>query len=79
MYFAYPCIGFAKNMLSQYATRIYTIACNVRNLCKQKKVTFLTKSQSHVPTTSQSAKKTEVVHQPAPGKPYNEPTITVNG
>ena len=24
-------------------------------------------------------KKTEVVHQPAPGKPYNEPTITVNG
>ena len=22
---------------------------------------------------------TEVVHQPAPGKPYNEPTITVNG
>ena len=26
-----------------------------------------------------STKKTEVVHQPAPGKPYNEPTITVNG
>ena len=26
-----------------------------------------------------SAKKTEVVHQPAPGKPYNDPTITVNG
>ena len=24
-------------------------------------------------------KKTEVVHQPAPGKPYNEPIITVNG
>ena len=24
-------------------------------------------------------KKTEVVHQPAPGKPYTEPTITVNG
>ena len=24
-------------------------------------------------------KKTEVVHQPAPGKPYREPTITVNG
>ena len=24
-------------------------------------------------------KKTEVVHQPAPGKPYIEPTITVNG
>ena len=23
--------------------------------------------------------KTEVIHQPAPGKPYNEPTITVNG
>ena len=22
-----------------------------------------------------STKKTEVVHQPAPGKPYNEPTI----
>ena len=26
-----------------------------------------------------STKKTEVVHQPAPRKPYNEPTITVNG
>ena len=24
-------------------------------------------------------KKTEVVHQPAPGKPYSEPSITVNG
>ena len=24
-------------------------------------------------------KKTEVVHQPEPGKPYSEPTITVNG
>ena len=36
------------------------------------------KSHSHVITMiSQSAKKTEVVHQPAPGKPYNEPTITV--
>ena len=30
---------------------------------------------------SQSVQKTEVVHQPAPGKTdmYNEPTITVNG
>ena len=26
-----------------------------------------------------STKKTEAVHQPAPGKPYSEPTITVNG
>ena len=26
-----------------------------------------------------STQKTEIVHQPAPGKPYNEPTITVNG
>ena len=26
-----------------------------------------------------STKKTEIVHQPAPGNPYNEPTITVNG
>ena len=26
-----------------------------------------------------STKKTEVVHQPVPGKPYSEPTITVNG
>ena len=25
-----------------------------------------------------STKKTEVVHKPAPGKPNNEPTITVN-
>ena len=24
-------------------------------------------------------KKTEVIYQPAPGKPYSEPTITVNG
>ena len=26
-----------------------------------------------------STKKTEVVHQPAPGKPHNEPAIAVNG
>ena len=26
-----------------------------------------------------STKKTKVVHQPAPGKPYSEPSITVNG
>ena len=26
-----------------------------------------------------STKKTEDVHKPTPGKPYNEPTITVNG
>ena len=26
-----------------------------------------------------STKKTEVVHQSAPGKPHSEPTITVNG
>ena len=26
-----------------------------------------------------STKKTEVVQQPVPGKPYKEPTITVNG
>ena len=26
-----------------------------------------------------STKNTEVVHQAAPGKPYSEPTITVNG
>ena len=26
-----------------------------------------------------STKKAEVVHQPAPGKPYSEPTITGNG
>ena len=26
-----------------------------------------------------STKKTEFVHRPAPGKPYNEPIITVNG
>ena len=26
-----------------------------------------------------STKKTEVVYQPAPGKPYKEPTITVKG
>ena len=26
-----------------------------------------------------STKMTEVIHQPAHGKPYGEPTITVNG
>ena len=26
-----------------------------------------------------STKKTEVVYQPAPGNPYSEPTIIVNG
>ena len=26
-----------------------------------------------------SVKRTEIVHQPAPGKPYKEPTITVKG
>ena len=26
-----------------------------------------------------STTKTEVAHQPAPGKPYNEPNITLNG
>ena len=26
-----------------------------------------------------SIKKTEVAYQPAPGKPYKEPTITVKG
>ena len=26
-----------------------------------------------------STKEREVVNQPAPGKPFNEPTITVNG
>ena len=26
-----------------------------------------------------NTKKTEVVNQPTPGKPYSEPTITVNG
>ena len=29
--------------------------------------------------TISTKKKTEVVHQPTPGKPYSEPTITVNG
>ena len=49
----------------------------LRQNCKEPWI----KSHSHVITMiSQSAqKKTEVVHQPAPGKPYNEPTIAVNG
>ena len=48
-----------------------------RQKCKEPRI----KSHSHVITMiSQSAqKKTEAVHQPAPGNPYNEPTITVNG
>ena len=38
------------------------------------------KSHSHLITMiSQSAQKTYVVHQPAPGKPSNETTVTVNG
>ena len=36
-------------------------------------------SQSEIIMVTISTKETEVVHQPAPGKPYNEPTITVNG
>ena len=31
------------------------------------------------PTGSMLLTDTEVVHQPAPGKPYSKPTITVNG
>ena len=39
-----------------------------------------TKMQRDVDRMSEaiSTKKTEVVHQPAPRKPYSEPTITVN-
>ena len=50
---------------------------NQRQICKglwiacQKQVTTFTRHNWH--------KKTEVVHQPAPGKSYSEPTITVNG
>ena len=43
-----------------------------RQKCKEQWI----KSHSHFTI---STKKTKVVHQPAPGKPYNEPTITVNG
>ena len=43
-----------------------------RQKCKEPWI----KPHSHVIT---STNKTENVHQPAPGKPYNEPTITVNG
>ena len=47
-----------------------------RQKCKEPWI----KSHSHVITMiSQSAQKTEVVHQTAPGKPFSEPTITVNG
>ena len=49
-----------------------------RQKCKEPWI----KSHSHVITIYDltiSTKKTEVVHQPAPGKPYDEPTITVNG
>ena len=46
-----------------------------RQKCKEPWI----KSHSHVITMmSQSAQK-QAVHQPAPGKPFNEPTITVNG
>ena len=47
-----------------------------RQKCKEPWIT----SHSHVITMiAQSAQKTEAVHQPASGKLYNEPTITVNG
>ena len=47
-----------------------------RQKCKEPWI----KSHSHVITIiSQSAQKTDVVHQQASGKPYYEPTITVNG
>ena len=47
-----------------------------RQKCKEPWI----KSHRHdITMISQLAKKkTEVVHQPAPGKQYNEPTITVN-
>ena len=59
---------------------------NLRRL--QAKTKVQTKMQRAMDQVSQSCdncdltistKKTEVVHQPAPGKPYNEPVITVNG
>ena len=43
-----------------------------RQKCKEPWI----KSHSHVITM---ISQTEVVHHPAPGKPYNEPTITVKG
>ena len=46
-----------------------------RQKCKEPCI----KSHSHVITMiSKSAQKEKVVHQPVPGKPYNEPAITVN-
>ena len=48
-----------------------------RQKCKEPCI----KSHSHVITmiSIPAQKNTEVVHQPAPGKAYSEPTITVNG
>ena len=47
-----------------------------RHKCKEPWI----KPHSHVITViSQAQKKKKVVHQSAPGKPYTEPTITVNG
>ena len=43
--------------------------------CDNYDLTISTKSTSR----QRSGKTTEIVHQPAPGKPNNEPTITVNG
>ena len=39
----------------------------------------MSKTCDNFQLTISTKKKTEVVHQPAPGKPYSEPTITVNG
>ena len=46
-----------------------------RQKCKEPWI----KSHSHNYDLTISTKKTEVVHQPAPGKSYNEPPITVVG
>ena len=39
----------------------------------------MSKACDNFQLTFSTKKKTEVVHQPAPGKPYSEPTITMNG
>ena len=45
--------------------------------CKKEWIKYLIQCERYDLTIS--IKKTEVVYQPAPGKPYKEPTITVKG
>ena len=68
-----------------YNTRVLCTMYNTRVLCAMYRITHYTKRcRSSIWLLWQlwphnQHKKTEVVYQPAPGKPYKEPIITVKG